>query len=88
MKRAVLLAPIFIALTLPAAAQVSSVASANPAKKKGDPDRIVCEREDTTGTRLGAREVCLTVAQWEDKRREHRESTEKVQRNSNQSPSY
>lgn len=70
----------------PAFAQVSSIESSNPAparnpaSKPGDPNKVRCEKQETTGTRLGARRVCLTVAQWEDKRREHREATEKVQR--------
>ncbi|HVM36962.1 MAG TPA: hypothetical protein VM265_01030 [Sphingomicrobium sp.] len=70
-----------------AGAQVSSLETATPSTKKGDPDQVVCERQEATGTRLGARQVCLTVAQWEAKRREHRDATEKVQRIQNQSPS-
>ena len=42
---------------------------------------MICEREDTTGTRLGARKVCLTAAQWQEKRREHREELERAQKN-------
>jgi hypothetical protein len=83
----VLLGAILAACAATAGAQVSTLESATPSKKKGDPDQLVCERQETTGTRLGARRVCLTVAQWEAKRREHREATEKVQRIQNQSPS-
>lgn len=86
MKKAVVFATM-AAFATSAGAQVSTIEAANAPKKVGDPDRIVCEREETTGSRLGARRVCLTVAQWEDKRREHREHTEKVQRIQNQSPS-
>ncbi len=68
-------------------AQVTTLESPNPAPKKGDLNRIVCEKQETTGTRLGTRKVCLTVLQWEEKRREQREHTEKVQRIVNQSPS-
>ena len=42
---------------------------------------MVCEREDTTGTRLGARKICLTSAQWQEKRLEHREALERAQKN-------
>jgi hypothetical protein len=70
-----------------AGAQVTTLESATPSPKKGSPDQVICERQEATGTRLGARRVCLTVAQWEAKRREHREATEKVQRIQNQSPS-
>ena len=71
----------------PASAQVTSLESATAMPKGGSQDRVVCEREEATGSRLAARRVCLTVLQWEEKRREHRESTEKVQRIVNQAPS-
>ena len=70
-----------------AGAQVISIETSNPAPMFGSEDRMVCETEEKTGSRLGARRVCLTVAQWAEKRREHREATEKVQRIVNQSPS-
>ena len=75
-----------VAFAVPAVAGGAS----NPAPKalpKGDPNRIICEREEVIGSRLGGRRVCLTALQWEEKRREHRESTERVQRSVNQSPS-
>lgn len=50
-------------------------------EKSTDPNRMICQREETTGTRLGARKVCLTAAQWAEKRREHREDIERAQRN-------
>jgi hypothetical protein len=81
-----LLIAVVAAAAAPAGAQVTRLESAIAAPK-GDYNRIVCEREETTGSRLGARRVCLTVLQWEEKRREHRESTEKVQRTVNQAPS-
>lgn len=64
----------------PAAAQVSSIESSR-ASTRSDPNRMICERVDTTGTRLGARKVCLTTAQWQEKRREHREELERAQKN-------
>ena len=70
-----------------AGAQVSTIQTSNPAPKAGSTDRVVCEVEQQTGSRLGARRVCLTIAQRAEKRREHREATEKVQHGVNQSPS-
>ncbi|HEX6741052.1 MAG TPA: hypothetical protein VF079_04565 [Sphingomicrobium sp.] len=69
-----LFASVLLALTLaaPAAAQVSTVESANPAPKGKDPNRIVCEVFDTTGTRLGRRKVCKTAAEWTALTREHK----------------
>lgn len=68
-------------LAAPAAAQVTSLETPNPMPKGTDLNRKVCERIITTGSRLGARTVCLTVEQWRDKRREHREETERAQKN-------
>lgn len=65
----------------PAVAQVVSLETARPAAKSKDPNRMICERADTTGTRLGARKICLTAAQWQEKRREHREELERAQKN-------
>ena len=56
-------------------------APATAKAKSNDPNRMICQREETTGTRLGARKVCLTAAQWAEKRREHREDIERAQRN-------
>lgn len=50
-------------------------------EKSTDPNRKICQREETTGTRLGARKVCLTASQWAEKRREHREELERAQKN-------
>ena len=69
------------AVLLPTAApaQVTSYVSNNAAKPKGDPNRIVCRKDETIGTRLGAKKVCLTIEQWQEKHREQREFTEEIQ---------
>ena len=68
----------------PAFAQVTSIATSNPAPKGGqDLNKIVCEVDQTTGSRLGARKVCKTVLEWQQMRTEQREHVEGVQRNSN-----
>ena len=63
----------------PVYAQVASIESSNPARKSGDPNRIICEVEETTGTRLGARKVCKTAAEWAELKQQHRQTLEKVQ---------
>ncbi len=70
---------LLIATSAPAYAQVASIATNNPAPKSRDPNRIVCEVEETTGTRLGARKVCKTALEWEQMRAEQRATLEKVQ---------
>jgi hypothetical protein len=65
----------------PAFAQVTSIETNNPAPKGfGDPNRVICQVEQTTGTRLGARKVCKTRLEWEQMRAEHREEFERFQR--------
>jgi len=59
-----------------AAAQVTSMEANNPRPKGHDPSRMVCELEQTTGTRLGARTVCKTVLEWQQLRSEHRDTVD------------
>lgn len=70
--------PVAAASTEPAPAPIVVVGKDG---KSVDPNRIICERQETTGSRLGARKVCLTAAQWQEKRREHREQLERAQQN-------
>jgi invasion protein IalB len=65
----------------PALAQVTSIDSSNAAPKQvaGNPNRVICEAQDTIGTRLGRRKVCLTAQQWAEKRAEHRVVIEDLQ---------
>ena len=70
-----------LAASAPAFAQVTSIETSNPAPKGfGNPNQVICEVEQTTGTRLGARKVCKTRAEWEQLRAEHRDTLERVQR--------
>ena len=75
----------------PATAQItfdnSAPAAPSQATQKAS-DKLICEKEDTIGTRLGARKVCLTALQWQQKKQEQREDFEKVQRIVNQEPSH
>ena len=67
----------------PALAQVTTSATNNSAPKGQDLNKIVCEVDQTTGSRLGAHKVCKTVLEWQQQRQEQREHVEGVQRNSN-----
>jgi hypothetical protein len=70
-----------VLVAAPCAAQDSvSMVTNNPAPKGHDPNKIVCEREETIGTRLGGHVVCKTVAEWQEMTSEHRETVERVQR--------
>jgi hypothetical protein len=58
---------------------ITSYRTDKTAEIKGDPERIVCKKEETIGTRLGSKKVCLTVADWNALARENRERTEQIQ---------
>ena len=75
-------------LSATAGAQVASIQASNPMQKGNgqDLDRVVCDVEETTGTRLGARKVCKTVLEWQQLRAEHRATVEKVQQMGNDPP--
>lgn len=49
------------------------------APSKVPADKIICEREEQIGSRLGARRVCKTFAQWQEQRDVQRTDFEKVQ---------
>lgn len=67
-----------------------AVATPSPAQKisfdddttKANPQsgKLICEKEDSLGSRLNAQKICLTKSQWEERRREQRETLEKFQR--------
>lgn len=77
LSRTMLSALVFVATT--STAQVSSYVTDKPAPIKGDPDKIVCQKEEKIGTRLGAKKMCLTVSEWQQRAKVHREQTERLQ---------
>ena len=44
-----------------------------------DPNQVVCVREDRIGSRVAARRVCRTRAEWEEHRRQASQSVERAQ---------
>lgn len=85
------LVSLFVALgvlAVPALAQTPARAVTDPAaEKQSDVEKIVCKREETIGTRLGAKKVCLTVQQWLERERDSKDATERVQQSAGVSPS-
>ena len=65
----------------PAMAQVTALESQTPSAKSKDPNRIICEKIQETGSRLNTRKTCMTAAQWVEQRRRDREAIEEAQRN-------
>jgi hypothetical protein len=71
---------LMIAIAAPVGAQTSAPAQPGaPAASKDDPNRIVCEKEEVIGSRLAAKKICLTAAQWQEQKARHREQLEKFQ---------
>jgi hypothetical protein len=64
------------------AAQAQANGSPPSTAKQLDPNRIVCEKIEETGSRVSARKVCMTAQQWEDQRRRDREGLQDAQQRS------
>lgn len=61
------------------AQQAAQVDASVPAKGAGDASKMVCVREQQVGSRLKARKVCKTQAEWDFERQEQRRAVDKVQ---------
>lgn len=83
-KAAALIAGAFIMVAAPAVAQTSpgETAVAKDVTSEQDPDRIICRKEEQIGSRLGAKKLCMTVREWDERAQVNREHTEKVQQQS------
>ena len=81
MLKSIVIAAAAFAIAAPVAAQTPPVQVPAPATPKAkDPNRIICERQEEIGSRLGGTKVCHTAAQWDEIRRASREQAEGWQR--------
>lgn len=78
-RLAALGAMVSFALALPAEAQNSAPPTA---KKKTDPNEMVCEKQEVLGSRLATRKVCMTRSQWAERRQADRDMVARSQVNS------
>ena len=78
-RLAALGAIVSFASALPADAQNSATPTA---KKKADPNEIVCEKQEVLGSRLATRRVCMTRSEWAERRRADRDLVARSQTNS------
>jgi hypothetical protein len=75
-------------IAAPLSAQAAPQAQPLPTDpKKSDANKLVCKTEDTIGSRLRAKKVCLTVQQWKEQAAQAREDTERMQQQANTRPS-
>jgi hypothetical protein len=72
-----LVAIVLLVTAVPALAQAQSAQRSKPAKN--DPGRIICEKVEQIGSRLATKRICMTAAQWAEKRRMDREDLESSQ---------
>ena len=82
--RTTILLTLAVLAASPAAAQITfqtppTAPPASGAKATNPNDKIICEKQEEIGSRLGGRNVRKTAAQWELDRRQQREDTERVQ---------
>jgi hypothetical protein len=57
-----------------------AIAAAEEKKDAKDPNRIICERQKSTESRVATKRVCMTAAEWDERKREDRDAIEKGQR--------
>lgn len=70
------------AVSLAGLAQVASAAPQQQQQQpvvRGDPNEMVCEKQQELGSRLSAKRICKTRAQWASDRLENRQEVERVQ---------
>ena len=48
-------------------------------KKANDPNQVVCERQESTGSRIASKRVCMTRAQWAERKLQDRQELDRVQ---------
>ncbi|WP_442678139.1 hypothetical protein ACSBM8_11385 [Sphingomonas sp. ASY06-1R] len=79
----VLILPILL-FAMPAAAQSDSAAPAAPtvlaSKAAPSRDKMVCRTMQRTGSRLGGKRECMTVAQWDERAKNDREELDRMSR--------
>lgn len=71
-------------LAAPAAAQISFDDQTKPAPAAGakdnNPNKMICEKQEEIGSRLGGKKVCKTAAEWQLEREQNRRTLEDTQR--------
>lgn len=70
-----------VALAAPAALAQAPAPAAQPATKadEGELNKVVCRRVESIGTRLSAKKVCRTKAQWDSEAAANRQDLERSQ---------
>lgn len=75
-RRAVFGLLVSFALTTPAMAKEGTPSDA---RKKNDPNEVVCQKEEVLGSRLAVRRVCKTRSEWAAQRQNDRAMVQQTQ---------
>lgn len=80
MKSIALFALASVAASVPAAA----FAQAQPAARQapptaGDPNQVICEKQEVIGSRIATKKICMKRWEWAEKRQLDRSEVEKAQ---------
>ncbi len=71
-----------ISAAVAALGTTAAFATAAPAnQKQRDPNEMVCEKQKELGSRVAVKRVCMTRAEWAERRRIDRMEIEKAQIN-------
>jgi hypothetical protein len=83
MLKCMSIAAVALITAVPASAQITfDDTPATGAANAKDPKagQLICERHEEIGSRVAAKKVCKTAAQWEQQRRQERQAVEDMQR--------
>ena len=71
----------FLASATPVLAGDAGSSGSQPTTKveDNDPNKVVCRRVESIGTRLGSKRVCRTKGEWEAQQAADRQSLERTQ---------
>ena len=83
MRHLVLMSAVALAISpvasAPVFAQAAPQTSQKASKTVPDPNEVVCEKQEETGSRLASHKVCMTRAQWAEQKRLNRMDIDKLQ---------
>lgn len=83
MMKSLAIAVLSMGLAAPAAAQITfddSATAPAPTQKLKDPNRMICEKQEEIGSRLGGKKICKTAQEWQQWRQQNRDQVENWQR--------
>jgi hypothetical protein len=72
---------LFVGGIMVSAAAVAGAPPSNGSSTVSDPNQTICRSMPATGSRVSRTRVCMTRAQWEDRRRDMRSTIERGQLN-------